>query len=551
MDKARVWLILGAVFLFSAGASSGFAAELRGQVTSAREGAMEGVLVTARKEGSNISVTVVSGATGRYDFPAGRLEPGSYGLSIRAVGYVLAGPKQVSVSANGTTADLTLVPANNVAPQLTNSEWLMSLPGSEADKRLIFGCSNCHNLELPMSSTYTAEQLKADVIPRMAMMSSQSFPGNVQTRLVESGRGGAAAAAVEQLATYLASLNHSAPPTWKFPFKTAARPAGAATRVVITSYDLPRKSMQPHDAVRGPGGYVWISDFGGNSLTRLDPRTGEIKEFPYPALRPEGYATGNLDVELDEDGNIWLGLMNQTGIAKFDPRTETFELYPLPEDRIDERTQQAMVAPTHSKVDGKVWFNDAEHPMVGRYDLNSGIFEPWIRPFRDLPETPRHGAYGIYTDSQNNAYLLDFPSEYIWKVDARTGAATAYKTPSPNSRPRRGRMDSQDRLFFAEYGAAKVAMFDTKTGTFKEWPVPGAYSMPYDAQADETGWIWTNNTMDDLVTRINSETGETIQYLMPIETNGRRVSVDESGPRPVLWMGSNHQAAVMKIEPLD
>ena len=57
--------------------------------------------------------------------------------------------------------------------------------------------------------------------------------------------------------------------------------------------------------------------------------------------------------------------------------------------------------------------------------------------------------------------------------------------------------------------------------------------------------------MDDLVTRINIETGETIQYLMPIETNGRRVSVDNSGPRPVLWMGSNHQATVMKIEPLE
>ena len=74
---------------------------------------------------------------------------------------------------------------------------------------------------------------------------------------------------------------------------------------------------------------------------------------------------------------------------------------------------------------------------------------------------------------------------------------------------------------------------------------------PCASLCSETGWISTNHTTDDLVMRMNIETGETIQYLMPIETNGRRASVDHIGPRPVLWMGSNHQATVMKIEPLE
>ena len=37
---------------------------------------MEGVLVSAKKTGSNITVTVVSDKEGRYSFPATRLEPG-------------------------------------------------------------------------------------------------------------------------------------------------------------------------------------------------------------------------------------------------------------------------------------------------------------------------------------------------------------------------------------------------------------------------------------------------------------------------------------------
>ena len=58
---------------------------LSGQVTSAQEGAMEGVLVTAKKAGSTIAITVVTNKDGVYSFPASRLEPGQYDIKIRAV----------------------------------------------------------------------------------------------------------------------------------------------------------------------------------------------------------------------------------------------------------------------------------------------------------------------------------------------------------------------------------------------------------------------------------------------------------------------------------
>src|SRR5205809_994381 len=64
---------------------------LTGTVSSAEESRMEGVLVSAKHEGSNRIVTVVSNAEGVYSFPRNRLEPGRYDVSIRAVGYVLPG----------------------------------------------------------------------------------------------------------------------------------------------------------------------------------------------------------------------------------------------------------------------------------------------------------------------------------------------------------------------------------------------------------------------------------------------------------------------------
>ena len=77
---------------------------------------MEGVLVSAKKEGSTITTTVVTNDKGQYSFPADRLEPGHYNITIRAAGYDLAGPKQVDVGAGAAaTADIKLAKTKNVA----------------------------------------------------------------------------------------------------------------------------------------------------------------------------------------------------------------------------------------------------------------------------------------------------------------------------------------------------------------------------------------------------------------------------------------------------
>src|SRR5262245_46662840 len=98
---------------------------LSGVVTSAAEGAMEGVLVSAQAVGSPITTTVVTDEQGRYSFPVGRLAPGRYQIRIRAVGYELSQPIELEIAADrGATADLNLVKTKDLAAQLTNAEWL-------------------------------------------------------------------------------------------------------------------------------------------------------------------------------------------------------------------------------------------------------------------------------------------------------------------------------------------------------------------------------------------------------------------------------------------
>src|SRR5205807_1449077 len=80
---------------------------LSGRVTSAEEGAMEGVLVSAKRTGSSVTISVVSDAQGRYGFPASRLQAGTYSLGIRAVGYELSGPVTIAI-APGQSASVDL-----------------------------------------------------------------------------------------------------------------------------------------------------------------------------------------------------------------------------------------------------------------------------------------------------------------------------------------------------------------------------------------------------------------------------------------------------------
>src|SRR3954471_11194227 len=83
----------------AAQAQSQSAAALSGTVSSAKEGLMEGVVVSVKKVGSAITTTVATDDKGRFSFPAARLEPGQYAVSIRAIGYDLEDPKSTDVGA--------------------------------------------------------------------------------------------------------------------------------------------------------------------------------------------------------------------------------------------------------------------------------------------------------------------------------------------------------------------------------------------------------------------------------------------------------------------
>lgn len=534
-------------------AKSEASATLSGQVSSPDEPAMEGVLVSAKKEGSTISVTVVSDAQGHYHFPAGRLEPGHYAVKIRAGGYDLDSPTAVDIPAGkSVTADIKLRKAANLASELTNSDWLNSFPGTPEQKASVQGCTHCHTLERIVRSHHDADEFM-DVLERMSHHTPESFPLMVQPdgpgRIGAGEMGGDQAAQQranrEKQAHYLASLNLSAVEQWPYPLKIAPRPTGSATQVVITEYDLPKRTRQPHDVIVDKEGTVWYASFGEPVLGKLDPKTGKTTEYPIPVLKP-GHINGNLDLELDEDQNIWIAMTFQAGIAKFDRKTAEFRIYKLPPDMDGDYREFTFVAANHSKVDGKVWINDSGTYTILRLDVNTGKFEV----FEPFPQ-PRPNIYEVTSDAQNDAVFNVMGRQDIGMVDAKTGKVSIYPLPTQRSAPRRGTVDEQGRLWFGENRANKIGMFDTKTHEVQEWAVPVPFYMPYDVTADKYGDAWAVTEFSDSVLRFDPKTGVFTNYLMPRETNMRRAFVDDSGPQIKFWVGNTHQAAIIRVEPLD
>jgi len=544
-------ILLGLAFAGFLTAQSQSLSSLTGRVTSSPEGAMEGVLVGAKKVGSTIATWVVSNEQGQYSFPRNRLEPGKYAINIRAVGYELPNTS-VDVTAQPVQLDLTLnkvTSTSKLARQLSNGEWLMSVPGTREQKLALAGCVNCHPLQRVMFSHFGAEEM-AQVVQRMAMHTNNSSPMHPWMRPAEGPIGPPAAGQIE-FGKYLSSINLSAADTLQFPLMTLPRPKGKATQVIYTVYDLPRPDASPHDEVFDRQGNVWYSDFNSQFIGKLDPRTGKVIEYAVPQSRFGQIAQGGLQIDIDREGRIYFGNMSQMQIVRFDVKTEKMETFkpPVPESEFGDG-HLTMIDPAFQHVDGKLWTNVAfatgEAGGTWHVDLSTNKWTRVTYP----PGSPLARAYDVVADSKNNMYGMHMNNDKMWITDGKTLKTVWYDFPTKGAGCRRGHIDSQDRLWCAVFHGNGLAMFDPKTQKITEWKAPTEWTRPYDAQFDDKTYVWTAGMDNDFALRLNPQTGEFTEYLLPRGTNVRHVEVQKSGTFSSLWLGDQHGNTLIRVEPL-
>ena len=182
-------------------------AALAGQVTSAQEGAMEGVLVSAKKARRDHHHHGVERPRGPFQLP---------GLQTRARPICVAHPRGrlrarraedrlMCRPAARANADIKLRKTNNIAAQLTNAEWMASFPGTDQQKIGLVSCVVCHSLERIVKSSYDAEGFM-QVVKRMGTLfesehaaQAAASPGRAHPAIGSGGSGAGGPAALCRL----------------------------------------------------------------------------------------------------------------------------------------------------------------------------------------------------------------------------------------------------------------------------------------------------------------------------------------------------------------
>ena len=223
-------------------------------------------------------------------------------------------------------------------------------------------------------------------------------------------------------------------------------------------------------------------------------------------------------------------MMYQAGVAKIDIKTKEVKGYPYPDEWVQPSTLTSMVSPNYSNVDGKVWANNQRRASNTGSISPTGKWENMGVADQD-PRGKKISGYGMPVDKNNNVFMLEFSGTSVGLRDAKNNHVTIYPTPIAGSRPRRGRIDEQQQSVVRRIRRQRHRDARSEDRQVQGMGDADQYDKPYDVVPTKNGEAWTGSMFTDLVTRLDTKTGEMVQYLLPRTTNIRRVFVDETGPR--------------------
>jgi virginiamycin B lyase len=254
-----------------------------------------------------------------------------------------------------------------------------------------------------------------------------------------------------------------------------AEPGTVTTlNVTIHEWAVPTKGAHPHDPAVGPDGSLWFTEQMANKIGRLDPVSGQFKEYSLNTAKN----SGPHGLVADRDGNIWFTANFGGYIGKLDPQTGKVTEYKMPSEKADD--PHTAVFDTH----GILWFTVQGGNMVGRLDPTSGKIE--------LKEVPTESAlpYGIQINSKGVPIFCELGTNKMASIDPATMKITEYVLPE-YARPRRLAIAHDDTVYFTDFKSGHLGTLNITTHVVKMYDSPGgAESNPYGITITPDGMVW-------------------------------------------------------------
>jgi streptogramin lyase/mono/diheme cytochrome c family protein len=532
-------------YLLSAGAAGQASRTLRGGpwgVVRASGGVpLEGIGIQLIAAKTAIRSTVYTDENGRYEFPS--LEPGSYTLRVtRPLEFKPYQKDAVTIRSadhlddivltrlvsGGDTLATYLPPTPDVVSQLTGVEWMMNLPGTGQEKHMFsMSCGfGCHSYQQIFRGRYDTASWRL-IVERMTrgggspLIRQQQQPGKEAV-----GRSGLPYENV--VSEWLGRVRG---PDAKDPLiQTLPRPRGAATRVVITEYELPRTLLAPHDVHGDSSGNIWYTPHRSPYAGVLNPRTGQVKEYRLPDV--PGVLSGTHRVWVDERDIVYLSENWRQNLVRLDPNTSQFKVFHIPGGTPN--------APGFS--------NFAMDPDGFVYETSG---DNVIKIDRDSGKIVR--AYPIKTgDAYDNLVSRDgrFWAGGLGLLDLRTGENWPMQTRTIVTSPARGAFDADGNAWIGGRGGM-ILKYDTKTKKVTEYFPPIPYVTFYEVMPDKNGEIWAAALHSGRMLRFNPRTERWIDYMLPEPySHDRRTWIDNSTTPVTVWY-VDHNGYMVRIQPLE
>jgi virginiamycin B lyase len=554
---------------FIAAAPGGAAQGFHGRVLDGQGRPLGGALVSAQSRTLGRTTSVYADGDGNYQLPD--LVDGTYDLRARHFGF--KDRMKTAVPADGRTVDLTLAAETDDYDRmaaLPSNRWfalaLTAMPNDHMREEFERQCTFCHQQgSWPTRVERTPEQWEK-IFTLMARM------------------GGILSAETRRaLPSVLnAAYDHNTSITkLKEQLERCPLPNAAGLPVVIDEWEVGDRASVQHDIVVHPAGYIYSVDTTKDFLYRLDPRSGERKEFKIPdggmPLAGVFHNTSNVlppnadahvaphSLQVAPDGKIWVTLCLGNKVGVFDPKTESWRL-------IDQRDG---LYPHTIRFDqkGRAWYTLAVSNQVSMIDPESGAQKvirlpartwgqaiavrvtPWflsLGKWIPQPETASEGAmlpmpYGIDIAPDGGVWFSQLNARRIGRIDPESGNYELFDTPFPG--PRRLRFDSQGKLWIPGFSSGVLARFDPETKEFKTWPLPTnppgtetPYALNVDRRSDV---VWICGTNSDTLIRFDPKTETFTIFPLPTRvTYTREIDFDADGG---VWT-SNSNAPGWHIE---
>jgi len=267
------------------------------------------------------------------------------------------------------------------------------LPEGEGKDRVEAICTACHQArEIVRSSGYTREGWKE----LTSTMIDLSGAPEEQNRITQ----------------YLAT--HFPPNS-----KRAPKLIPGSAQIIFKEWQTPTLGQRSRDPIQGRDGTIWWAGQWGNVIGRINPATGEMKEYPLPANAMPHTVT------LDAKGNVWYTGNKNATIGYLDPRTEKITEFKMPDP--DSKDPHSAIF----DAKGVLWFTMQLSNRVGRLDPATGdikIVEMTM---------PKSRPYGIKIAPDGTPWFACNGRPCIVRIDPQTMELTVVKVPGEKGRVRR------------------------------------------------------------------------------------------------------------------